>query len=129
TGRHRQTKYRPPSPVDRRKATAARRADPQRLQPPSLRRRADRSDRDPFTRKAYASTPARGRKSCATQSPDHVEADQGLRGQAPPSRLREQRLTRKSLSPLQAARLPTRSRRLAPKANDRCSCKKNGAPP
>src|ERR1700751_2478370 len=72
-GRYRQTKYRPPSPVDRHEATAARRADSQRLQPPSLRRRADRSDCDPVAREAYASTPARGRKSCAAQSPDHVE--------------------------------------------------------
>ena len=86
------------SPSARRHGVAAARpADSQRLQPPSLRRRADRSDCDPFTWAAYASTPARGRKSRATQSPDHVEADQGLRGQAPPSRLREQQLTRKSL--------------------------------
>jgi hypothetical protein len=54
--------------------------------------------------------PARGRKSCATQSPGHVEADQGLRGQAPPSWLREQRLMRKSLLPLQPARPPNQDR-------------------
>src|SRR5207248_1377301 len=74
--------FRPPSSADRHRSAAARPADPERLQPSPLRRRADGSHGDPPARAAYPSASARRRKPRASQPAGDVEADSGLREQA-----------------------------------------------